>query len=713
MKLNNYFPLRSIIIICLTLFIFSCMNTKKQSHFPPPPDVKKNPKELTIHGDTRTDDYYWLNQREDPEVINYLEAENKYAKNIMESTEGFQKTLFDEIVARIKKDDESVPYKRNGYYYYTRFEKGNEYPVYCRKKDNLESPEEILLNVNEMATGYAYYQVGGLSVSPDNKLVAFGVDTLSRRKYTIFFKELGSGEIYKDEIPVTTGSAVWANDNKTVFYTQKDETTLRPQKIFKHRLGDDVKNDPEIYHEADETFTTSAGKTKSEKYIIIGSGSTLSTEYRFIDANNPDAKFKIIQAREKDLEYSVDHFGDSFYIKTNMDAKNFKLVKTPVNKTEKKNWVDIIPHRDDVLLEDFELFNKFLVLEEKKNGLVEIRVINHEDKSEYYLDFGEEVYSAGISVNLDFGSEILRYSYSSLTTPSSTYDYDMNSKKKTLLKRTEVIGDFNPDNYEGKRLWVVARDGVKVPISIVYRKGMEKNGDNPLLLYGYGSYGASMSASFSSVRLSLLDRGFIYAIAHIRGGQEMGRYWYEDGKLLKKKNTFTDFIDCGEYLISEKYTNHDKIFADGASAGGLLIGAVINMAPDLFKAVLAGVPFVDVVTTMLDESIPLTTGEFDEWGNPKIKKYYDYMLSYSPYDNVEAKNYPAMLITTGLHDSQVQYFEPAKWIAKLRDLKTDDNILIMDCNMDVGHGGASGRFKRYKLVALEYAFLMDMAGIKK
>ncbi|MFC2096973.1 S9 family peptidase [Bacteroidota bacterium] len=689
------------------------MNTKKQSHFAPPPDVKKIPKELTIHDDTRIDNYYWLNQREDSEVIKYLKAENEYAKKIMESTEGFQKTLFDEIVGRIKKDDESVPYKRNGYYYYTRFEKGNEYPVYCRKKDNLESPEEILLNVNEMAKGYAYYQLGGLSVSPDNKLIAYGVDTLSRRKYKIFFKDLESGKIFKDEIPVTTGSATWANDNKTIFYTQKDETTLRPQKIFKHRLGAEVSNDLEIYHETDETFTTSAGKTKSEKYIIIASGSTLSTEYRFINANKPDEKFKIIQAREKDLEYSIDHFGDSFYILTNMDAKNFKLMKTPVNKTGKENWVDVIPHRDNVLLEDFEIFNKFLVLGEKKNGLVEIRVINHEDKSEYYLDFGEEVYSAGISVNLDFDSEILRYSYSSLTTPNSTYDYDMNSKEKTLLKRDEVIGDFNPDNYEGKRLWAVARDGVKIPISIVYRKGMEKNADNPLLLYGYGSYGASMSASFSSVRLSLLDRGFIYAIAHIRGGQEMGRYWYEDGKLLKKKNTFTDFIDCGEYLISEKYTNHDKIFADGASAGGLLIGAVINIAPDLFKAVLAGVPFVDVVTTMLDESIPLTTGEFDEWGNPKIKKYYDYMLSYSPYDNVEAKDYPAMLITTGLYDSQVQYFEPAKWLAKLRDLKTDDNVLIMDCNMDVGHGGASGRFKRYKLVALEYAFLMDMAGIKK
>ena len=689
------------------------MNTKKQSQFPDPPDVEKTPKELTIHGHTRIDNYYWLNQRDNPEVIKYLEAENAYTKKVMESTEDFQEKLYNEIVGRIKKDDESVPFKDNGYYYYTRYEKGKEYPIHCRKKENLDSPEEILLDVNKMAEGFTYFAVSGLSVSPDNKLMAYGVDNVSRRKYTIYFKDLESGQLLDDKIPLTTGSAVWANDNKTVFYTQKDDITLRSEKILRHKLGDDYLKDAEIYYEDDETFSTFVSKTKSDKYIIIGCGSTLSSEYRFLDADKPYGDFKIIQAREPKLEYGVDHYGANFFIRTNMDAKNFKLMKTSVNKTEKENWVDVIAHREDVFLNDFEIFKNFLVLTEKKNGLNEIRVINHKDNSEHYLDFGEEVYSSGISVNMDFDSELLRYSYSSFTTPNSTYDYDMNKKEKILLKRTEVIGDFDPANYEGKRLWATAEDGVKIPISVVYKKGMVKNGKNPLLLYAYGSYGSSMSASFSSVRLSLLDRGFIYATAHIRGGQEMGRQWYEDGKLLKKINTFTDYIDCAKYLVEENYTSTEKLFAEGGSAGGLLMGAVLNMAPEMFEAVIAGVPFVDVVTTMLDESIPLTTSEFDEWGNPKNKEYYDYMLSYSPYDNVEEKDYPAILITTGLHDSQVQYFEPAKWIAKLRDKKTDNNILIMDCDMEVGHGGASGRFKRYKRVAFEYAFLMDFAGIKE
>jgi len=689
------------------------MNIIKQSQFPEPPDVKKVPKELTIHGDTRIDNYYWLNQRENPEVIDYLEAENAYTKTVMKSTEDFQEELYEEIVGRIKKDDESVPYKDNGYYYYTRFEKGKEYPIYCRKKNNLDNPEEILLDVNAMAEGFSYYSVSGLSVSTNNKLLAFGVDNVSRRKYTIHFKDLETGKILDDNIPLTTGSAVWANDNKTVFYTQKDDITLRSERIFRHELGEDYKNDIEIFYESDETFSVFVGKTKSKKYIIIGSSSTLSSEYQFLDADKPSGNFRIIHARERDLEYGVDHYEGYFYIRTNMNASNFKLMKTPVNKTDKSNWEDIIPHREDVFLGDFEIFEDYLVINEKKNGLTEIRIINNKNDSDHYLDFGEEVYTAGISVNMDFDSELLRYSYSSFTTPNSVYDYNMNTKKKILLKQAEVVGDFNAEDYEGKRLWATATDGVKVPLSMVYKKGMLKDGKNPLLLYAYGSYGSSMSASFSSVRLSLLDRGFIYVIAHIRGGQEMGRYWYEDGKLLKKKNTFTDYIDCARYLVDEKYTDTDRLFAEGGSAGGLLMGAVLNMAPDMFRAVIAGVPFVDVVTTMLDESIPLTTGEFDEWGNPKIKEYYDYMLSYSPYDNVKAMDYPAILITTGLHDSQVQYFEPAKWIALLRDLKTDNNILIMDCDMEVGHGGASGRFKRYKRVAFEYAFLMNFMGIKE
>lgn len=711
MKTRKNFILKSFTFACFIFFIFSCMNTKKQSNFSAPPDVEKKSKELTIHGDTRIDNYYWLNERENPDVIKYLEAENAYTKMVMENTEEFQEKLYDEIVGRIKKDDESVPFKDNDYFYYTRYEKGKEYPIHCRKKENLDNTEEILLDVNKLAEGHSYFAVSGISVSPDNKLLAYGVDTVSRRKYTIYFKNLETNQVLEDKIPLTTGSAVWANDNKTVFYTQKDEITLRSEKIFRHKLSEDYSADAEIFYEEDETFSSFVGKTKSDKYIIIGCRSTLSSEYRYLNADTPYSDFKIIQTRQPDLEYGIDHYGDNFYIRTNMNAKNFKLMKTPVDKTEKENWLDVIPHREDVFLSDFEIFKNFLVINEKKNGLTEIRIINNKDNSEYYLDFGEEVYSAGISVNMDFDSELLRYSYSSLTTPNSTYDYNMSSKEKILLKRMEVLGEFDPADYEGKRLWATARDGVKVPISAVYKKGMVLNGENPLLLYAYGSYGSSMSASFSSVRLSLLDRGFIYAIAHIRGGQEMGRHWYEDGKLLKKKNTFTDYIDCAKYLVEENYTNTNNLYAEGGSAGGLLMGAVLNMAPELFKAVIAAVPFVDVVTTMLDESIPLTTGEFDEWGNPKIKEYYHYMLSYSPYDNVEAKDYPAIMITTGLHDSQVQYFEPAKWIAKLRDLKTDNNILIMDCDMEVGHGGASGRFKRYKRVALEYAFFMDLAGI--
>ncbi|MBN2247027.1 MAG: S9 family peptidase, partial [Candidatus Aminicenantes bacterium] len=542
------------------------------------------------------------------------------------------------------------------------------------------------------------------------KMLAYGVDTVSRRKYTIYFKNLETGEILADEILNTSGSAAWANDNTTVFYALKDDT-LRPFKIFKHVLGTSVSEDVEIYHEEDETFELYVYKTKSNDYMFIASESTLSSEYRFLDADNPNEEFKIIQPRERELEYSVDHFQDKFYILTNLDAKNFRLVATPVDKTTKENWEEIIPHREDVLLQNFEIFKEFLVLSERKSGLTELRVKKWEDASDYYIDFGEETYSAYISINPDFDTEMLRYNYSSLTTPSSVYDYNMNTQEKILLKQQEVLGDFSPENYHAERLYATARDGVKVPISLVYRRDLEKNGDNPLLLYGYGSYGASMNPGFSSDRLSLLDRGFVYALAHIRGGQEMGRDWYEEGKLLKKKNTFTDFIDCAEYLIDQNYSNPDKMFAAGASAGGLLMGAVVNMRPDLWKGVIAGVPWVDVVTTMLDHSIPLTTSEFDEWGNPENKEYYEYMLSYSPYDQVKKQAYPAMLVTTGLHDSQVQYWEPAKWVAKLRDLKTDDNLLLLKTNMEAGHGGVSGRFRQYRETALEYAFMLDLIGI--
>ena len=680
---------------------------------PQPPAAPKKPKELTMHGHTRIDNYYWLNERENPEVVAYLNAENEYTKQVMAPTEGLQEKLFQEIVGRIKQTDESVPYKKNGYFYYTRYEAGKEYPIFARRKGSMNAAEEIMLNANERAEGKSYYAPAGMNVSPDNRLLAFGEDTVSRRQYTLRFKNLQTGELLPDQIPNTTGSAVWANDNKTVFYTMKDPA-LRSFKIFRHTLGTPTSQDREVYHEKDETFSTFVYKTKSEKYIIIGSSSTLSQEYRFVDASAPTAAFKIFQPRERGLEYDVDHFGNNFYIRTNKDgATNFKLMQTPVTKTAKQNWKEVIPHRPDVLLEGTEIFKDYLVLQERKNGLTQLRIKKWKDpETDYYVDFGEETYTASIGINPEFDSQVLRYNYSSLTTPTSTFDFNMQTKEKTLLKEQEVVGDFNKDNYEAKRIYATAQDGAKIPISLVYRKGLQLNGNNPTLLYAYGSYGISMNPSFSSVRLSLLDRGFVYAIAHIRGGQEMGRQWYEDGKLLKKKNTFTDYIACAEHLIQQNYTNPDKLFAQGGSAGGLLMGAVVNMRPDLFKGMHAAVPFVDVVTTMLDTSIPLTTGEFDEWGNPAEKQYYDYMLSYSPYDNVEAKDYPNMLVTTGLHDSQVQYFEPAKWVAKLREMKTDNNLLLLHTNMEAGHGGASGRFQPYRETALQYAFFLTLAGIE-
>lgn len=676
-----------------------------------PPVAKKIPKELTIHGDTRIDNYYWMNDREDPEVIAHLEAENVYKEAVMQHTEILQEKLFEEIKSKIKQEDESVPYKKNGYFYYTRTVPEKEYYLICRKKENLEAPEEVILDENKMAEGYEYFEVGGTSVSPDNKIVAFGVDTLSRRNYTIYFKNLETNELLPDIIPLSTGGATWANDNKTVFYILKDSVTLRSEKIMKHILGTPVEDDVEVFYEEDETFNTFIYKTKSEKYLVIGSESTLTSEYRFLDASNPGGEFKIIQPRTRGLEYQVDHFGDHFYIRTNLNALNFKLVKTPINKTENENWEDVIAHRPDVYFDDIDIFKDFLVISERKEGITQLRIMPWNNSGEYYIDFEEEVYSAYSNVNLDFDTDIFRFSYTSLTTPNSTFDFNMKTKERKLLKQEEVLGGFDKNNYETHRIYATAMDGTKIPMSLVYRKGMEKNGNNPALIYGYGSYGYTMDPSFRLSILPLLDRGFVYAIAHIRGGQINGRQWYENGKLLKKMNTFTDFNDCAQFLIDEKYTSSEKLFAKGGSAGGLLMGACINLKPQLYKGVIAAVPFVDVITTMLDESIPLTTGEFDEWGNPKDEKYYYYMKSYSPYDNVVAKNYPAMLVTTGLHDSQVQYWEPAKWVAKLRELKTDDNPLIFHINMDYGHGGASGRFQWIKDIALEYAFIFDQIGI--
>ncbi len=675
-----------------------------------PPIAEKIEKKLTIHGHTRVDPYYWLNDRENPKTIDYLNAENNYTKSMLSHTEKFQEDLFEEIVGRIKQTDNSVPYKTNGYFYYTSFEESKEYPIYCRKKGTMDAAEEVMLDVNEMAKGHSYYHVADFSVSPDNKLLVFGVDIVGRRLYTLFFKNLETGEIYADQVLNTTGSGEWADDNKTVFYTMRDET-LRPHKIFRHQFGQDSVKDVEIYHEADDTFRTGVYKTKSRKYIMIAVMSTLTTEYRFLESSNPTGEFTVVQPRQRNHEYHVAHFGDDFYIHTNWNAKNFRLMKTSVNKTGMEHWQEVIGHRDDTLIEGIEIFEDFLVVEQRYNGLTELRIIEWETWREHKIDFGEETYTASVATNPEFASTWLRFNYSSLTTPNSTFDYHMKTKEKKLLKQQEVVGDFDPSRYHARRLYAVAEDGSKIPISLVYKKGIDSEGGNPLLLYGYGSYGYSIDPFFSSVRLSLLDRGFIFAIAHIRGGQEMGRYWYEEGKLLKKMNTFTDFIACGDFLVKRKLTSPDKMFAMGGSAGGLLMGVIANMRPDLFKGILASVPFVDVVTTMLDDSIPLTTGEYDEWGNPNKKEYYDFMLSYSPYDNVVPKDYPAMLVTTGLHDSQVQYWEPAKWVAKLRDKKTGDNILLLHTNMEAGHSGASGRFHRFREVALQYSFIFDLLGI--
>ena len=693
------------IVIVLLFVLQSCSQESVR-----PPIAKKIPKTLEKHGHERVDDYYWLNERENSDVIDYLNAENDYTKSMLKHTEEFQEKLFDEMKSRIKKDDQSVPYKQNGYYYITKYEKDKEYPIYSRKKGSLDASEEIMLNVNDMVGSHSYFSVRTPNVSPNNKLIGFAVDTVSRRNYTIMFKNLETGKVLKDEIPKTSGGFTWANDNKTIFYTVKDPVTLRSYKIMKHVIGTNISEDKLVYEEKDTQFSCYTFKTKSLKYIFISSSMTESNEYRYIDADKPNSKFELIAKREPGFEYRVSHYKNDFYFRTSWKAKNFRLMKTSINKTNRKYWKEVIPHRKDVLLTGIDIFKNFLVVEEKKNALNHIRIIKWKDNSEHYLNFGEEAYSSYTTTNLDFNTNNLRYGYSSFTTPNSTYEYDMETRKKKLLKKAEVIGGHNPDDYVSKRLYAKARDGVKIPISLVYKKSLKKD-KNPLLLYSYGSYGSGRNARFSSTRLSLLDRGFVYAIAHIRGGDDLGNEWYETGKLLNKINTFTDFIDCGKFLLDEGFTTKNQLVARGGSAGGLLMGAVVNMEPNMFKAVHAAVPFVDVVTTMLDETIPLTTFEYKEWGNPNEKKYYDYMLSYSPYDNVKKQNYPALLVTTGLHDSQVQYWEPAKWVAKLRDMKTDNNLLILDTNMETGHGGTTGRFKWLKQRAKEYAFMFDQVGI--
>ncbi len=706
------------------LFIFmnsSCNNSEKQSAdwpvtaIPPVAAVKLH--ERNIHNDKTVDNYYWLNDffKEGPDsvhVIDYLKAENAYTDSMMQHTSALQEKLFTEMKARIKEKDESVPYLKNGYYYYNRTEEGKQYFKFCRKKGNLQAAEEVLLDIDEMAKGYPYYSAGGFNVSDDNKLLAYGVDTVSRRQYTIYVKNLETGEVYRDIISNAEATTEWAADNRTLFYVENNQQTLLSEKIKKHVLGTDIAQDVIVYHETDETNYIGLQRSRSGQFIFIVSQGTLSSEIRYISANKPNDVFRIFQPRMKEVLYEVDDRGDRFYVLTNLDAKNFRLMECAYDNTGSTAWKEVLPHRDSVLLQGIEVFKNFLVVEERQDGLVKLRVIDYKTQSDYFIDFDEPTYTVSVGDNETFDTDVFRYDYTSFITPESEFDYNMFTREKKLLKQKEVDG-YNAAEYISERLFATASDGASIPISLVYKKGLQKNGNNPLLLYGYGSYGVNIDAYFSSAIFSLLNRGFVYAIAHIRGGQEMGRQWYEDGKMQKKKNTFTDFISSGSFLIKEKFTSSAHLYGMGGSAGGLLMGAVANMAPNLWKGLVVQVPFVDVVNTMLDETIPLTTNEYDEWGNPNEKEAYDYMKSYSPYENVEKKNYPSMLVTTGLHDSQVQYFEPAKWVAKLRVTKTDNNVILLKTNMDYGHGGASGRFDYLKEKALQYAFLLNLEGIDK
>lgn len=712
-------------LILIATLNMSCSTVKtEESIESDAPVAQKIPKELVTSGHKRIDNYYWMRLSEEQKnatekddqtemVLNHLNAENDYLKKKLKHTDSLQEKLYNEMVGRIKQRDESVPFKDNGYWYYTRYEEGKEYPIYCRKKGDPSAKEDVLINVNELAEGHNYFSIVGLKVSEDNKYLAYAEDTVSRRRYTIYVKDLASGKIIDTPVPNTEGDITWANDNRTFFYTRKDSATLRSRWIVKHKVGTPPEKDQAIYEEKDETFYTGIYKTKSDKYLVIRSTSTITSDHLILEANNPDGAFRPFTERKRGIEYAIDHHNDRFFIVTNLDAQNFRLMEVKESTTSIENWKEKIPHRADTLLEEIEVFKDHLVVKGRANANNVVGVIDLRTNSKHYVTFQEPAYTLYPASNVDFNTNTFRFVYTSLSTPTSTYDYNMDTRERKLLKRQEVVGGHNADDYEVERVWATAKDGTKIPMSLVYKKGIKKDGTNPFLLYGYGSYGYSTDPTFSSTRLSLLERGFIFGIAHIRGGQEMGRKWYENGKMFNKKNTFTDFIACSEFAIEEKYTSPDKLFAAGGSAGGLLMGAVVNMRPDLYKGVIAAVPFVDVVSTMLDETIPLTTGEFDEWGNPKNQESYMYMLDYSPYDQVKPQNYPNMLVTTGLHDSQVQYWEPAKWVAKLREQKTDDNIILLRTNMETGHGGTTGRFRVYRETAQEYAFLLDLADIKQ
>ncbi len=711
----TFFIMANSLWICPSIAVNNTNNETKKTMFNSnsiTPKANKIPKTLSKHGKDRLDNYYWMNERETAPVLDYLNAENKYFDEVTAPQNDLREQLYNELKGRIKQTDMSVPYQDNGYFYYSKVEEGKEYTINCRKKGSLDASEEVLFDQNKMAEGSKYFALGYFKVAPNNSLIGYSIDLVSRRQYTIHFKDIKTGKELTDKIENTSGGFVWANDNKTLFYTLKDEA-LREYRVMKHTLGTEQKDDQIIFEEKDQMFDVSVGISKSKKYIFVSSHSTMADEYQFISANEPNSKFKMFHARERGLEYNIDHAGDKFYIKTNKDAFNFKLMSCDESSTEKNNWTDIIAHRADVLLEDFDVFKDYIVLTERINGQTEVRVKSWSGDLDEYIKFPEQVYSSGTGTNIDYETKNLRLSYTSLTTPSSVIDYNMQTKERKLLKEQEILGGFDKNNYVAEKLYAKAIDGTLIPISLVRRKDTKIDGSAPLLQYAYGSYGISTDVYFSADRLSLLDRGFIFALAHIRGGEDMGRPWYENGKLLKKKNTFTDFIDCAHHLVDNKYTSNEKLFAMGGSAGGLLMGAVANMDGNYFKGMVALVPFVDVVTTMLDETIPLTTGEYDEWGNPNVEEYFKYMLSYSPVDNVETKPYPNMLVMTGYHDSQVQYFEPAKWVAKLREMKTNNNLILFRCNMDAGHGGSSGRFKRLRETAIQYSFMLGLLGIGK
>lgn len=713
MKVKIFAPLYFFsLIYTFTFVIKGCKtnpNNMSNSQFTPP-KADTIAHQHCIHNHQREDPYFWLNQRDNPKVLTYLEQENDYYKKMTAGTQALQAELYREMRSRIKEEDTSVPYFYNGYWYLTRYEQGKDYPIYARKKEKMSAPEEILFDCNLMAEGHDYFRLVGISVSPDNRKVAFGVDTLSRRQYTLKVKDLNSGKTLKTSIKNTTGGSVWAADSRTLFYTLKNPVTLRSEAVYRHQISLPDQADQLVFREDDETFSVGVGTSKSKDYIFISSYSTTTSEYRFIPSDNPQSDFKILHPRTRGLEYDVDHFGDHFYLHTNHDgAENFKIMRTPVDRTTTDHWEPLLPHRESVLVEDFDLFDQYWVVNERENGLSRLRIIRWDQTTDHYLPMEEETYTVYLSYNPEFKTTHLRYVFNSLTTPTSVIEYDMTTREKTILKTQAVLGgDFASENYRSKRLWVEARDGTNIPISLVHHKSTTPSQKTPLLLYAYGSYGHTIDPSFSSSRLSLLDRGFVFAIAHVRGGEYLGRKWYEAGKLLNKKNTFYDFIDCSQFLIDQKYSSPHHLYAQGGSAGGLLMGAVVNMAPHLYRGVIADVPFVDVVTTMLDDAIPLTTSEYDEWGNPNDETYYHYMLSYSPYDQVKAQDYPNLLVTSGLHDSQVQYFEPTKWVAKLRATKTDQNLLFLDTNMKAGHSGASGRFDGLKELAKKFAFIIDL-----